>query len=762
MRAQRTNVGERTKAQVADRGGTDGGRPLRIDGDATGILDQRCEHGPHRCRGQPIAAPGRQLPQQHGDQAFSVGRVGCGQRLDCREQLRDVGIVPFHRDRRREVRNQQADLRFIAARRLVEKGLDQRRRPASRGRQDREAEPRIGTVAHRELGQRIARRRLDDFGPRRCSERQRDLPANAHFRIVGLLPPSRDLRRPVREAFAELHRELSNMRIGVCYAFLQDLLRDRIEPRQRGHGVNAPLRRLRLAGQLLEQRNRRPVLPLEEQARRRVAMPAVRMIEQRDQLRRRRLAEMRQRPTDESVRHDPPDSATIEARTRMQLLDEIGRDRVDRLDQLAVDVDDVETAVRPVRELARTEPVVLRRQELAPLVGSARLESDAAGRERHAMDEIVRDLADDRLAAALGGKGVAAIDRDAAGAGEEAAVPTSLRRPLRDARDALFGAGDAPELERTGPDQVRLGLVRVEVDGHRRGGRERIAGGVAAVVDDVADRVAVVADERVAPVVHRHAVLPGRGRRLEAARARVEEDEAAADVDRLRLRVGAGPDRAAGGAGREMEAIVEAPADRVQHPLAGPVAVEAGIDDLAFRRRSAFEQVRHRADEDAPFPACDRDRRRQVVDERDGLVVGAVAVRVFETLDRAPFLETWIALLVVLRELGDVESAILVEVDGDRRADERLRGDELDAEAGCEREGLDRFARLRRRHARQLVGAEGRSEEEEGKRDDDSHGISSREQSIIHGIRIEPRSLARTPRARAATSTGGEVPPFPD
>ena len=60
---------------------------------------------------------------------------------------------------------------------------------------------------------------------------------------------------------------------------------------------------------------------------------------------------------------------------------------------------------------------------------------------------------------------------------------------------------------------------------------------------------------------------------------RVEEEALAADRDRLRVRPAGPADVAAADAGRDVDAVVEAPAERVQHPLAGAVAPEAGEDD---------------------------------------------------------------------------------------------------------------------------------------------------------------------------------------
>src|SRR4051812_2842713 len=99
-------------------------------------------------------------------------------------------------------------------------------------------------------------------------------------------------------------------------------------------------------------------------------MPAVGVVEQRHELGRRRLAESRQRPTHEPLRYDSPDPPAIVSRARMQMHLDLRRDRLGRLDQLAVHVDDVETPVRTVRELARAEPVVLRRKKLPAYIGA--------------------------------------------------------------------------------------------------------------------------------------------------------------------------------------------------------------------------------------------------------------------------------------------------------------------------------------------------------------------------------------------------------
>jgi hypothetical protein len=94
-------------------------------------------------------------------------------------------------------------------------------------------------------------------------------------------------------------------------------------------------------------------------------------------------------------------------------------------------------------------------------------------------------------------------------------------------------------------------------------------------------------------------------------------------------------------------------------------------------------------------------------------------------------LEVLVGVLVVLGELDDEHTAVLVEVQRHRGAQERLGGDQFDAEAGPELERLEGVGRLLGRDERQLggvvlvggplrqaAGARARAQEERG----DQHG----------------------------------------
>src|SRR5439155_4458990 len=95
-------------------------------------------------------------------------------------------------------------------------------------------------------------------------------------------------------------------------------------------------------------------------------------------------------------------------------------------------------------------------------------------------------------------------------------------------------------------------------------------------------RVVAGADEGAAPVVHAHAVLAAAAGYLERFGARVKEEALAAYRNRPGILLAGVADRASAGAGLDMDAVVEAPAKRVEQGLAANIiAGKAGKDDPA-------------------------------------------------------------------------------------------------------------------------------------------------------------------------------------
>ncbi len=217
------------------------------------------------------------------------------------------------------------------------------------------------------------------------------------------------------------------------------------------------------------------------------------------------------------------------------------------------------------------------------------------------------------------------------------------------------------------------------------------------------NRIAIGANKRAAPIVDTHAVLPAAAGDHEVAGARVEEETLAAH----RHGPGVGSirtvDIAARSARGNVEAIIETPLEGVEHRFARVVAAEAREDWLA-RAVFAEKNVRHDANEDAAVPAGDGHRRIKVSDNNRTFVIAAVRIHVVQQSNAAMLLEILVGILVVLGILDDVHATIFIEVEGDRGAQERLGGDQLDVETGPQLECLEGFGRLLRGDAGQLGG----------------------------------------------------------
>jgi hypothetical protein len=203
---------------------------------------------------------------------------------------------------------------------------------------------------------------------------------------------------------------------------------------------------------------------------------------------------------------------------------------------------------------------------------------------------------------------------------------------------------------------------------------------------------------------------------LELPRARIEGEVASAQlhpVCRARPRRG---DFAAVGRGAAVDAIVEAPAQAVQHrlhvELVGGVGRvvdgKPGEDDLPHIGLAVavgvFEKdhVGRGGDVDPAVGPEDAGRPRQIVGKHRALVETPVFIRVFQHADAAP-MGLLVTHLGVIHHLDHKQASVLVEADLDGIADERFGGDELEAETGADFERLERLPGLDRREAPKLL-----------------------------------------------------------
>ena len=161
--------------------------------------------------------------------------------------------------------------------------------------------------------------------PGSAPERERELVADPRVGVAG------QGRHPARDAFVLAAERLpkpqgvgADARVGIAERG-QDVARlDRPQARQRGRRMGPADGRIRSGRELPQGGDGGPILPLIQQSRGGVAMPAIRVFEQGDQLGRRRLAQ----PGDAGsmpVGHDPPDPAAIDAAGYVHVLEDLGR-----------------------------------------------------------------------------------------------------------------------------------------------------------------------------------------------------------------------------------------------------------------------------------------------------------------------------------------------------------------------------------------------------------------------------------------------------
>ena len=192
--------------------------------------------------------------------------------------------------------------------------------------------------------------------------------------------------------------------------------------------------------------------------------------------------------------HDSIDAPVAERGlqlAREDLIAQVLGDVVAMLDDAVIHVDEVERAVRRVRQIHRPEALVGRGQELGALVRLPRDELRAVVMDDDAADEVGGGIDDEDVAAELRGKAIAAIDRGRADggvrgepavgaehAGLVAAVDARRRpRPARPTFTSLFVAAQGlvaaarsqqarvpREVRRRNQIDVQDRLVRVAVD----------------------------------------------------------------------------------------------------------------------------------------------------------------------------------------------------------------------------------------------------------------------------------------------------------
>ncbi len=388
-------------------------------------------------------------------------------------------------------------------------------------------------------------------------------------------------------------------------------------------------------------------------------------------------------------------------------------------DGLAIHVEDPEAAIGGVDELDGAEPVVGGGKELGVRFGGIAfadpLEAVGPGPEFLPMDEIGSAIGDEGIAGDIGWIGIAAMDGGAGGAGEVAGgTATAFDWTFDEASDAPTGAQDAPGF--VGGTTEDGGGGAIGGDAHPGGGEgiEGIVGKIGIVVDDLLEVIGIGADESASGGVEGHPVLSAAGGGFESEGPGIEGEIATAQgdgcgrgiLDAVPFEPGAGERgidalHATGGeAGDAVDALVEAPMERIEHRLdiefggiqGGAVGAEASEDPFLHIGAAIaigvlqVPDVGSGPDEDTAVPAGDGGGPGQASGEEGGGIDASVEIVIGEFADGA---EAFVAAFGVIAHLDDPGGAGFVEGEGDGIDDQGFGGDELGGEAGTDVEGLE-------------------------------------------------------------------------
>ena len=190
-----------------------------------------------------------------------------------------------------------------------------------------------------------------------------------------------------------------------------------------------------------------------------------------------------------TFRNHAVDSTAITAGSQVSSNLEFRGHKLRMFNDRAVHVDDVQRAVRCVRKVYRSEPVISARQKLNAFTARLRCERRTGRRQNRAMDQVTGWFAGEAVAVKCFGKRVASIDRHTTSGRELAGVQGGRCPRFTDGVNARRGASRRNHFDSLCSNQKRV-PVEILLRQHH-----------------VITRVTVAADESVARVVKRHAEL---------------------------------------------------------------------------------------------------------------------------------------------------------------------------------------------------------------------------------------------------------------
>src|SRR6266481_316635 len=172
---------------------------------------------------------------------------------------------------------------------------------------------------------------------------------------------------------------------------------------------------------------------------------------------------------------------------------------------------------------------------------------------------------------------------------------------------------------------------------------------------------------------------------------------------------------AAVAAGRAMNAIVQAPDERIEHPLnidsfhAFSKTGEDGFTDICFAVSVGIFQTKNiggRSNEYAAAITENRRGPRQIISEDGAFIIDAVTVGVFQHTDAAE-VRAFFTTLRIIDHLDDKQPPIFIERKRNRTDDIRFTSRNFHMKAFLDLEGLERILWFVGWESRQVVGGYG-------------------------------------------------------
>ena len=400
---------------------------------------------------------------------------------------------------------------------------------------------------------------------------------------------------------------------------------------ERRERLHADLRICRRRGELAHDWGGVLRIAFHEDSLHSVALPAIRRIERVGERGVVELREIWHRVQLCSSRQHAVDAACVRSRAHVEPAHRFGCDPLGMFEREAVDVHNVERAVRAGLRHHWAKPYVEAREEFAVLlvVRATARETRAVGAQHFAMHDIVHGLACEDGVGKCRPEQFVAVGHRAVAARH---VAERLWLIESDGRGSLRIRGEDARVVRV----VREHLFR------RLHGEARVPAEVAIVERVVPEPRRVVVAEPVSPVVAMPPELRAAALGLELSGVGAEADVAAGNAHTLLIlaRFLRGENRAAAVAVRTIEPAVEAPVEAVDAMLLIPLG-ESGEEHGARVGLAAaapvFEKknVRRGCDDHAVAPRENSSWVGDVLGKNRRRVVVPVAVRIGEHLDSA-------------------------------------------------------------------------------------------------------------------------------